>query len=195
MSDEARITFLQQIAAALGQEPAIEAWGASQRLRLVDAGRSTDVCTNGAMFWIDCDVSWPEYRRDVILAHAPLESYLRAKLPEEGEEPAQSGDRAFDDAFVILGPGAQELVSAIGPALRRTFVEFADVHPILRTQQLVSGGLIERVHIHAEPRLYEEPYQAGGVALGTQRFTSAHCAVHVRRTILLAKAIETHSGG
>ena len=193
MEIDERNAFLRAVEKLLGAPASFQSEGAARIMTTSLRGRQMDIGTNGAMLWINCDFVWPNLREDALFMCAPHGSYLRAKMIEDGDIPATTGDLRFDNAYLLLGPGGAGLAGELNKELRSVLLDFADLWPAFRLYEVVFGEPPRhRPHIHVTPVLRDEPDFVGAVPMGTQRFTPEYCAIAADRTAALANALDAH---
>jgi hypothetical protein len=128
-----RELFAQAVGVALGITGTIEEFGVSRTFECRLFGRLGRVGTNGSFYWVDVDLAW-EMPTDVGIMWAPIKGYKRAKLFELDEGPPETGDRAFDEIYVVVGIGSagNDFARTVSPEVRGALVAWADVRPDVR---------------------------------------------------------------
>jgi hypothetical protein len=125
---------------------------------------------------------------DAEIHWAPADSYVRAKLLEDGTHPASSGNDRFDAEFLLLGSGASRLAEQLTLAVEDALLRHAEQHPTIRWLRVPE--LRRALHIHAQPSL-QSSFRPGGVPIGTELFTPADAGRALMAVLMLADEIES----
>ena len=146
-----------------------------------------------ADFWVDAAVEWPSLPSLAFLAHAPIDSYSRAKYVEDGVLPAATGHAEFDATFLIFNLDENQMAAAFPRPLQDALLAAAPFSPAINVRDTIGAleGRASLKHIRITPDIRDDPSGSVVVALGDQRFTPAHCARAVEALVPLVKAIRT----
>jgi hypothetical protein len=178
--------FLSEVGSELGVKMEVSEFGVSRILRCIVEGRSLSIGTGGSDYWVSADVLWPTFPRVTGICWAPEESYIRAKLLEDGTSPPSTGDAAFDGTYLLLGDGATELSHNLTAEVRRAFLEHESIHPGVKWLDMTL--MHEHLHVEARP-----PVRSGNdrwPRLGEGQFTAKLAAGSLLRAASLASKIE-----
>jgi hypothetical protein len=184
--------FQHEVEQHLGVSGTLTAFGVSRVLHVDLRGRHVDIGTNGSYLWVIADLRWTNFPEGALLSYAPEDSYRRGKMMEDGSIPAETGEPSFDHAYLLLGLGAAEAAAALPAQVRVALLEFADLRPEIRGQEIGGDPLraVRRVHIRSEPDLRANPHSSYFVRLGTEHFTPEHAATTAQRLTKCAEALE-----
>jgi hypothetical protein len=182
--------FVERVAALVRLDGTVCESGLSRYWAGRSRDRDVEVGTNGSVYWVAVGVQLNGLPEDAEVAWAPLDTYARVKILEEGVDSAATGDAVFDSLYVLLGPGAGRLARWLTPEARRAFVTQEPVHPSLHWFDI--AAMARRLNLRCYPPLQRVPGE--WVELGMGPFVPERAADAVSGMLQLAEQLEQARG-